>query len=239
MPEILHLLNTLVIAFWQFHIGCNGVVWLYRVTNTGYVCSSCLILNRYDILLFSVKTAIPSQIIHRLLRQWLLKLNSEVKMPYLLIEISSENGVKKDVLGLNTIVRILELIAYHIGIHALNHSVGITYLNDMIVHFLRFLMNRTACHLHIVNINDVRELRVLNISPYILRIMPEAELHRNETIESMTRFKEVDNKGLLHIPYVILVDVCLVLYILIVETASVGKCTGTHQQQDKGEQQSV
>jgi hypothetical protein len=50
----------------------------------------------------------------------------------------------------------------------------------------------------------------------------------------MTRFKEVDDEGLLHIPYVILMNVSLILYVLIVESAQVGKCTGTHQQQGKG-----
>jgi hypothetical protein len=48
--------------------------------------------------------------------------------------------------------------------------------------------------------------------------MPESELHGNEAIESMTRFKEVDDEGLLHIPYVILMNVSLILYVLIVET---------------------
>jgi hypothetical protein len=48
--------------------------------------------------------------------------------------------------------------------------------------------------------------------------MPETELHGNETIESMARFKEVDDKCLLHIPYVILMNVSLILYVLIVET---------------------
>jgi hypothetical protein len=69
--------------------------------------------------------------------------------------------------------------------------------------------------------------------------MPKAELRRDETVEAMTRFKKVDYESLFNVPFVILVDVCLVLHLLIVETAQVGKCTGTHQQQDKGKKESV
>ena len=67
----------------------------------------------------------------------------------------------------------------------------------------------------------------------------ETELLRDETVEAMTGFKEVDDKCLLHIPHVILMNVSLILYVLIVETTQVSKCTGTHQQQGKGEQQSM